>query len=693
VRVQYWFSEGLEPDFSAITVRDAEGNTVATGGVDPNNSTLLSARMPTDLPDGAYISELRIAFASDGHVIVETRVFFVGESVAGVAGSLSADSVIPLEAVWRAAMLGSLTLLFGVFSLYSTVLIPAWGNKRYTAGLLAPRIMGRLNALVIIGLVVAFAANILALLQQSMAFFGAPLDRVIEQGLWSVVRIGSRFGDVWNVRMVLLAVVALLFGASLYLRNRQPETVRPFWVANSWAMALILGTVSVASHAAGSPVWPWMAILADWAHLLAIGFWAGGLAALVCVLPVALGPTTGDGRRLALLAAMRRFSPLALASVVVVVASGVYSSLTWVRAPEQVQSAYSLTLGLKVLLVLALLALGGAHRAALNADRYARWSGVVGRFGSFATTLRLEVLMVVLVLGAATILSATPPPRPPDIATQATAPTVEGSVGPYEVHVALAPGGPGINSYDVVVTQNGVPVDTEAVHVRFADPTRDWRGEWHKAENVGDGLYAATGDDLNRTGDWWLLVNVGGAQQAFTLTVREDVAAAAAFTPTLANWLALVLVIVALVFAAFPRLRRFYAKLDLRPATVTVAVASTLAMIAIIAGATLAMQAVDTQNQTLYNRPPQIVNTVLPDTDSLGRGERLLETACAGWQDSTALRVLAQNLARLRDDDVYAALNDGWRNLPPCDAALDEAARWDVVNAVRALELSAASAS
>ena len=690
VRVQYWFSEGLEPDFSAITVRDAEGNTVATGGVDPDNNTLLSARLPTDLADGAYISDLRIAFASDGHVIVETRVFFVGEQVAGVAGSLSQDVAIPLEVLWRTALLASVTLLFGTFTLYSGVLVLAWGNPRYPAGQLAPRIMARLNALVVAALLLAFAANIAALLQQTMVFFGAPLDRVITQNLWNVVRIGSRFGDVWNARLLLLALAALLFGASLYLRSRQPETVRPFWVANTWVSALILGTVSVGSHAAGSPFWPWAAILADWAHLLAIGFWAGGLAALVFVLPAALGPLAGDARRTALLAVLRRFSPLAVASVVVVIGTGIYSSTTWVRAPGQVASSYGATLGLKLLLVVALLAVGAVHNAALNPQRYARWSGLVGRFSGFVTTLRLEVLLVLAVLAAAALLGATPPPRPADVDTQAAAPTVEGALGDYDVHVALTPGGPGVNSYDVVVTQGGAPADGLDVHLRFADPARDWRGPWHRAESAGDGLYVATGDDLNRTGVWWLLVAVNGVESAYTLDIEADVAALAAFQPTPVNGLALAGVLLALGFAAYPRARRFYGRLDLRPATVTVAFAAVVATVGIVIAAGIAMQAVDEQNQTLYNRPPVVINAVLPDADSVARGAALLAARCDGWADSAGLSALAQNLPRLRDEELYAALALGWRNLPACDATLSDSERWDVVNAVRTLELDAA---
>ena len=78
-RLQYWFSEDLEPRFSEIHLRDQAGAVIASGGVDEANHALLTLRVPAGLPDGAYVVELRPAFASDGHVIAESRVFFVGE--------------------------------------------------------------------------------------------------------------------------------------------------------------------------------------------------------------------------------------------------------------------------------------------------------------------------------------------------------------------------------------------------------------------------------------------------------------------------------------------------------------------------------------------------------------------------------------------------------------------------------------
>src|SRR5690606_8771160 len=73
-RVQYWFSEDLEPRFSEINVRDQNGTIIATGGVAEDDSSLMAVRLPPGLPDGAYVVDLRPAFATDGHTLAESRV-------------------------------------------------------------------------------------------------------------------------------------------------------------------------------------------------------------------------------------------------------------------------------------------------------------------------------------------------------------------------------------------------------------------------------------------------------------------------------------------------------------------------------------------------------------------------------------------------------------------------------------------
>ena len=163
-RLQYWFSEELERRFSELKLRDQSGKVIATGSVHEDNPALLSLQVPPDLPDGAYIVELRPAFASDGHVVAESRVFFVGEEVGGLRGQAADSQAIPLEALWRTLLNMAHSLFFGAALLYSAVLLPAWGNRKYAAGGLPPRVMRRLRDSLAAAVLLAFTANLLALL-------------------------------------------------------------------------------------------------------------------------------------------------------------------------------------------------------------------------------------------------------------------------------------------------------------------------------------------------------------------------------------------------------------------------------------------------------------------------------------------------------------------------------------------------
>jgi putative copper export protein/methionine-rich copper-binding protein CopC len=692
-RLQYWFSEALEPEFSEINVRDQSGNILATGGVDKDNTTLLTVRLPSDLADGAYIVELRPAFASDGHVIAESRVFFIGEEVGGVAGQGATTSAVPLEVVWRAMVLMSTMLLFGAFTLYAGVLVPAWGSEKYPAGLLPPRVMRRLNLIVGVALVIVFAGNILALIQQTMVFFNIGFTQALNPDFWSLVRIGSRFGDIWNFRMLFLAVVALMFGASLYFRGSQPETVRAFWVGNAWMMILVVGSFSALSHAAGSLMWPWPGIVIDWLHSLAVGFWVGGLVALVLVLPVALAPYEGEPRRQALLAVLRRFSRVAAAAVVIVIATGLFNASIWVRGPEEAQSNFGASLLLKLVLVGLLVGMGALHHLALHPERYRDLEVWFRRVAGFGFSLRLEAFFALAVLASVGLLSATPVPVP-TFANQAQdieAPSADLTVNDLSLTMDISPGGPGVNTYDLVFTEDGQRVEGLTVGLSLVNPSRDWRSPGQFAEPVEPGLYVTVGDEIDRDGVWWALVDVADEEGlstrfAFEWEIDADASVIQSINPNFANLLALILVFVAIAWVLYPSARWVYHRLDLQPITLAVAVSVIVVTVVVIGiGYSVVNRSRQRYDETL-NPPPDVVNSVLPSQQSLERGAALYEEHCITWQtvpqDFNALR---ERLARTQDDDLFAATVDGWRGLPPCQGALTDAERWDVVNYFRTL--------
>lgn len=686
-RVQYWFSESLEPAFSSLTVRTPSGEVIAEGGSDPDNTALLSATLPPNLPDGAYIADLRLAFASDGHVIAETRVFFVGAEVAGV-GSGVETGVNVIEAVWRALTAIGLIVSFGAAGLYAWVLRPAWGSAAHPAGALPPRVMNRLTLILAVGLGLTIIVQIAALLQQAVTFFGVDFGLVLSQSLWGVVRSSTFFGQVWTARMLVVMLCAVMIAAAFINRRSQPELTRPMWSAAVWGLALALGSLSVVSHAPGSRAAAWAAVINDWAHLLTIALWVGGLIALVAVLPAALRPLDRESARKALLAALRRFSPLAAACLFIVVATGVFSASLWVRPASLVASSYGLSLLVKIALVAALIGVGALHHAALNPQRFERWAGWVDRLGGWRHTLRIEAAFGVLALAGAGWLTATPVPVPPDALIAVAPLTAEQTVDGLTVSLSISPGGPGINTYDATVTRGGVPVTGARVTIQAASPERDMRAPWSAFEPLDNGGYATVNADIDRDGVWWTLIDVTTpdgetARAAFTFDVTSDATIEAAIPLNPAQAGALVLAIAALIAALRPVWRALHRRLDLSPQAVTLVIVTLIGSGAALLAGYAFIAAENERYLDTVNPPPQIVNPTRPDAGSLGRGAVLFDSACAGWiPDSPGWEALTARLDRTRDEELFVFTRDGFRGLPPC-ATLTDAQRWDVVNYAR----------
>lgn len=687
-RLQYWFSEGLEARFSSLTVRDQAGNIIATGGLAEDNNALLVARLPRSLPHGIYIVDLRIAFASDGHVIAQTRTFSVGQAISQVETGQITTQANGLEVLWRTLVLSSTMLLFGTLVIYQAVLLPAWGNPLHRAGLLPPRVMRRLNTIIFMALVIALLGNILALLQQTMSFFDTDVTQVISQNLWSVTRAATRFGELWNARMLFLGLAAVMFGLSIYWRKEHPDTVRPFWEASAWVMALIIGTFSAGSHAAGSLTLPWLAVFNDWLHALGVGLWVGGLGALALALPVALAPYQGDEQRQALLAALKRFSRLAVACVAVVVTTGLYSATNWIYTPSDMTSTtFGGALILKLLLVGGLLLVGLAHHMALRPERYQKWQGVTRRVSNFIPSLRLEYGLALATLTSAGLLSATPVPIPYFIQDSIPSPSATQIVDDLSISLTITPGGAGVNTYDTLVLRDGQPVDDLSLQLQMVNPERDQRSAWASVENAEGGLYIGAGAEIDRTGKWWSLLDLklpdGTVKRAaFEWNITVEAAIQQTQPAGLQHLVALCAVIGALGWVVYPGAYRFYRQLDLNPVNVTVVVGAILGTIVLSAAGFIVIQNTQNQFEATLNPPPQNINTVLPDAQSLARGKVLYEQQCVGWQ-TINLNTFSERLPRTRDEQLFALTRDGSQDIPACEGTLSDSQRWDVVNFIR----------
>ena len=697
-RLQYWFSEDLERRFSEIKLRDQSGAIIASGGVDEENGALLSLRLPPGLPDGAYIVELRPAFVSDGHVIAESRVFFVGEEVGGVSGQVADDRAIPLEVLWRYLLGIGNMLFFGTTALYGMVLLPAWGSAARHGGRLPVRVMQRLRFCLIAGIALAFIGNLIALLQQSMVFFNAQVAQVIEQNLWQVVQIGSRFGDVWTFRMVLLLFTAILIAVAEYYRELMPKIFSGIWRGMIWLAALFIGLTMITSHAAGSLVMPWIAILVNWIHALAVAFWVGGIAALMLVLPGALEPYEGEERRRVLRTLMLRFSRIVTLMVGIVIATGIYNALNFFVSPKDLASSYGGSLGIKLIMVAMLIAVGGWQHIALRPQLADRISQRMPRLGaavraiSLITWLRLEAILAVLALLAVAWLSATPIPEPQNLQIYSDTPQTTQTIADLSITVAVLPGGPGVNSYDVSISRADAPLADVNVFIQQVNPERGRRSHWYLAEAVETGLYTAAGDDIDAEGKWWTLVDIidqngDMLRAAYEWQISELASVQQTRDPNVLHVFALLVVAVVLAAAAYPLSKRLLLRLNIGWISAVVAAGAVLVAAAVMGMGSALIGEQQRNYELTLNPPPTIINSVLPDADSLRRGEALYREFCLLWQgQSASFRNLRNQLATVRDDSLHAVVTDGWRDLPACEGELSEKQRWDIVNYFRIFE-------
>ncbi|QIN79376.1 hypothetical protein GBA65_13605 [Rubrobacter marinus] len=172
--------------------------------------------------------------------------------------------------------------------------------------------------------------------------------------LFGEALFGTRTGWLWIARILLAGLTAL--AATWAARQRRAT---PWWAATGVG-SLLLVTLAQGSHAAAEPgVLP---LLSSWLHVVAASFWIGGLLGFPAML---LGPLRAlePGERSKLLrTAVRRFSKVATAAVLLVVATGLHATLLNVPSLDAaLETAYGRALIMKLGLVALMLAAGGIN--------------------------------------------------------------------------------------------------------------------------------------------------------------------------------------------------------------------------------------------------------------------------------------------------------------------------------------------
>ena len=259
----------------------------------------------------------------------------------------------------------------------------------------------RLGWLAWASLALAIVSGATWLVAVAAGMSGQPLGAALAHGAEWVVLTRTRFGEDWELRLVL----ALLLGVCLLARRWASGAIG--WAALFLAGAM-LASLAWAGHGASTPGPAGdLHLAADFLHLLAAGLWLGTLPPLILLL--AEERRTGGPHWATLAAtATRRYSTMAIASVSALLAGGVVN--TWFLAgtvPALVGTEYGRLLLTKIGLFVAMLLVAAVNLLRLT-PRLAR-GGVpiivqrtVARLQSNAgieTAFGLGVVAVVSVLG------------------------------------------------------------------------------------------------------------------------------------------------------------------------------------------------------------------------------------------------------------------------------------------------------
>lgn len=245
------------------------------------------------------------------------------------------------------------------------------------------------------GLVASIASGAAWFAAEAAAMSGLPLGEVMTRETLGLVLANTMFGLIFAVRVglaVALAAVLIAIGRSNDDARRSRLTI----IAVAFAAAY-LGSLAWAGHAvAGDESEDLARIGAAVAHLLAAGMWLGALPALVFVLGRA---RTLDG----VADAARRFSTFGVASVGVLIASGLVNA--WYQVgdiPGLVGTDYGRLLVAKLALFAAMLGLAMVNRGILTRplsgeDRAAL--RLLRRNATLEIAFGIGVIAIVAVLG------------------------------------------------------------------------------------------------------------------------------------------------------------------------------------------------------------------------------------------------------------------------------------------------------
>ncbi|MFJ1712003.1 copper resistance CopC/CopD family protein [Streptomyces sp. NPDC088175] len=309
------FSEQVALGDDSIRILDPNGKRADTASaprdLQSGSTVKYGVSLHSGLPDGTYTVAWQ-AVSADSHPVSGAFTFSVG------APSKTAV-VLPTEEAGG----GLVGTLYGIarYAAYAGFVLLAGGSAFVLACWQRGAGARPLQRLVVRGWMTLTVATLAMLLLRSPYTGSGKLADVFDlDGLKAV--LDTKPGAALVSRLLLLGAsalfIAVLFGTYPRREDEREKRDLTFGLAIGGTViaAGIAGTWALAEHAS-TGIQPGIAMPVDVLHLLAVAAWLGGLTALL----VALYRTPDLDAT-----AVRRFSGIALGSVVVLAATGIYQS-------------------------------------------------------------------------------------------------------------------------------------------------------------------------------------------------------------------------------------------------------------------------------------------------------------------------------------------------------------------------------
>lgn len=350
-KITIQFSENIQPAFHSLEVFSQDGDKIQTqdSTISEQSEKILEAKWKGTIDEGIYYIKWRVV-SSDGHPIEGTIPFQFGDS-AGLSDQNKSEVnesfpnsinvfLQSLQYICFAALTG--ILFFRLSLMKDSRLFEASRRTRLYLWL-------------------SYAGLAFSI------FCSLPLRVTIDAGVgWSdafnvsyikEVLNATNFGTIWIMEILILL---LLFLVIYFMLENSLNKSLPF--ISFIIIASLMICKAFTGHTAAVPNQA-LAVLMDFLHLLSMALWLGGLMAILVILPgLADRQAVQQDKKTFYWSIIQRFSKWAFLFVIILIISGIYSSLQHVPTIHSMfNTTYGQLLLAKIGLMLIMIVLGGFH--------------------------------------------------------------------------------------------------------------------------------------------------------------------------------------------------------------------------------------------------------------------------------------------------------------------------------------------